>query len=65
MFKIMFWDVKNQWTEIATVDGCEASYEIFCKACEFAELIGKACGLMDAETGEIIDLVDENGERVK
>ena len=61
MFTIMLWDAENLWTEIAQVSGCEAAYEAYKKACEFAELVGKDCALIDAETGEIIaSLEDEN-----
>lgn len=61
MFTIMLWDNENLWTEIATVSGCEAAYEAYKKACEFAELVGKDCALFDADTGEIIaHFEDEN-----
>ena len=54
MFTTMLWDAENLWTEIATVSGCEIAYEAYHKACEFAELVGKDCALIDAETGETL-----------
>ena len=59
MFTIMLWDAENLWTEIAQVSGCEAAYEVYKKACELAELVGKDCVLMDAETGEIIASLED------
>lgn len=55
MFTIMFWDTTNLWTEIATIHGCEAAYEAYSKARDFAELIMKDCAMIDAETGEIVE----------
>lgn len=62
MFTINLYDYsKNAWNEIAQVSGCEAAYEVYKKACEFAELVGMDCALVDAETGEIIaNLEDED-----
>ncbi len=61
MYTIMLWDTKNLQTEIATVSGCEAAYEVYRKACELAELVGKDCILIDAEAGEILaSLESEN-----
>ena len=61
MYTIMLWDAKNLLTEIATVDGCEAAYEAYHKACDFAELVGKDCILMDTETCEVLaSLNDED-----
>lgn len=54
MFEIYLWDAENLSTEIAKISGCEAAYDAYVKACEFAELVGKDCYLIDAETGEII-----------
>lgn len=54
MFEIKFWDAENLWTEIGTVDGCEAAYEAFERACSLAELLGKDCALIDGETGEVL-----------
>ena len=54
MFEIYLWDAENLWTEIAKISGCEAAYDAYVKACEFADLVGKDCALVDAETGEII-----------
>jgi len=62
MFTIMFWDTKNYWTEIATVSGCEFAYEIYRKACELAELVGKDCALVDAETGEVLASLEDEEE---
>ena len=61
MFTIQLWDLYNGWVEIASVSGCEAAYKAYCKACELAEMVGKDCALIDAETGEIIaHLEDED-----
>ena len=54
MFTIKFWDWDNGWTEIATVSGCEFAWEVYNKARELAEMVGKDCALIDAETGEVI-----------
>lgn len=59
MFEILLWDAENLWTEIGKVSGTEAAYEAYIKACEFAEMVGKDCALMDAETGEIIAEMNE------
>lgn len=56
MFTIMIWDAKNLWTEIAEVGGFDAAFEAYYKACQFAEVVGKDCVLMDSETGEIVAL---------
>lgn len=58
MFTISFWD--GAWTEIATVSGCEFAWETYRKACELAEMVGKDCALVDAETGEVIAHLDED-----
>lgn len=42
------------------VSGCEAAYEAFRKACDFAEVIGQMVCLVDGETCEI--LADNQGD---
>lgn len=61
MFTINFWNATAGWIEIAQISGCEAAYEAYKKACEFAELVGVDCDLVDIENGEVIAcLGDEN-----
>ena len=42
------------------VSGCEAAYEAFRRACDFAELLGVLVTLVDGETGEV--LADNQGD---
>ena len=42
------------------VSGCEAAYEAFRRACDFAELLGVLVTPADGETGEI--LADNQGD---
>lgn len=42
------------------VSGCEAAYEAFRKACDFAEVIGQMVCLVDGETSEA--LADNQGD---
>lgn len=42
------------------VSGCEAAYEAFREACDFAEIIGQMVCLVDGETGEV--LADNQGD---
>lgn len=37
------------------LNGCEAAYEAYRAACEFCELTGGRCELIDGETGEILE----------
>lgn len=60
MFTIQLWDLNNGWVEIASISGCEFAWEAYRKACEFAEMVGKDCALVDAETGEVIAHLDED-----
>ena len=62
MFTIALWDLQNGWVEIASVSGCEFAYEAYSKACEFAELVGKDCALVDAETGEVLASLEDEEE---
>lgn len=39
--------------------GCEAAYEAFRKACEFADVLGLRVDLWDGETGEVLACSDE------
>ena len=36
------------------ITGDEAAYEVYTKACEFAETIGARVDFLDAETGEVL-----------
>lgn len=42
-----------------SVVGCEAAYEAFRKACEFAAIIGQNACLVDGETCEVLADSDE------
>jgi hypothetical protein len=42
------------------VYGCEAAYEAFRRACDFAEILGHMVCLVDGETGEV--LADNQGD---
>lgn len=61
MFTIHFYYENYGWKEIAQVEGCEAAYAAYKKACEFAELVGaNDCALLDMYTGEVLaNLADE------
>ena len=39
--------------------GCEAAYEAFRKACEFADILGLRVDLYDGETGEVLASSDD------
>lgn len=62
MFTIHFHYDGYGWKEVAAVDGCEAAYTAYKKACELAELVGAdACSLVDMATGEVVaDTRDED-----
>lgn len=62
MFTIHFFYGGYGWKEIAEVDGCEAAYAAFKKACELAELVGADdCALVEMENGEVIaDMENED-----
>jgi len=53
MYYITF-GTRNGWADIATVDGCEAAYAAYRKACELGEMLGVEVALCDAETGEVV-----------
>lgn len=45
------------------VDGTEAAYEAFRKACDFAEAIGADyCDLWSGETGEVVASLEDDDE---
>lgn len=53
---------ENGWVTVAKVTGCEAVYNAFYTACEFCEITGTGCCLVDGETGEVIaDNLEEEG----
>ena len=53
MYTICF-STSNGWTDIATIDGCEAAYAAYRKACELGEMLGRDVALCDTETGEVV-----------
>ena len=53
MYTICF-STPNGWMDIATVDGCEAAYAAYRKACELGEMLGRDVALCDTETCEVV-----------
>lgn len=47
-------NTNGYWVEVGHIDGCEAAYAAYRKACELGETLGVAIALTDAETGEVI-----------
>ena len=54
MYTVSIWRKGKGWTDIATIDGCEAAYNAFHKMCDFAEITGLTVCLYDSETGEVV-----------
>ena len=52
------------WVELATVDGCEAAYAAYRKACELGEMLGREVALCDAKTGEVLANLSDEGDAV-
>lgn len=52
----------NGWADIATVNGCEAAYAAYRKACELGEMLGVEVALCDAETGEVVACLSDDDE---
>lgn len=50
------------WTALATIDGCEAAYAVYHKACELAELLGTDVALGDDSTGEIVACLSDDAD---
>lgn len=53
MYTICFGTL-NGWVDVAPVDGCEAAYAAYRKACELGEMLGVEVALCDVMTGEIV-----------
>ena len=45
---------------VAEVEGYEFAWEVYRKAYELADLLGKVANLVDGETGEVIESSDED-----
>lgn len=61
MYTITF-RTRNGWADIATVDGCEAAYAAYRKACELGEMLGVEVALCDTETGEVVACLSDEDE---
>lgn len=63
MYTIGIWTERTGW-QSWTVDGCEAAYAAYRKACELCELVGAGnAAIWDTVTTEILaDWVSEQGE---
>lgn len=61
MYTITF-GTRNGWADIATVDGCEAAYAAYRKACELGEMLGIEVALSDTETGEVVACLSDEDE---
>ena len=61
MYTIIF-STLNGWTDIATVDGCEAAYAAYREACELGRQLGRDVALCDAETGEVVACLSDEDE---
>ena len=53
MFTICF-STPIGWNDIAFVDGCEAAYAIYRKACELGAMLGVEVALCDTQTGKAL-----------
>lgn len=59
----IFFATSHGWADIAIIDGCEAAYAAYHKACELGELLGAEVALCDTNTGEVVAcLSDEDDE---
>lgn len=59
----IFFATPHGWENIATINGCEAAYATYHKACELGELLCAEVALCDANTGEVVAcLSDEDDE---
>ena len=62
MYEIGIWTENNGW-QSWRVDGCEAAYEAYRKACDFCEAVGADnAALWDAETSEVLESWAGDGE---
>lgn len=59
MYIIYIRTPNKSWNDVVEIDGCEAAYNAFRKACDFAETFGGSVALVWSETGEIIADSDE------
>lgn len=53
MYTIVF-NTPIGWNDIAFVDGCEAAYAVYRKACELGEMLGMEVALCDTKTGKAL-----------
>lgn len=44
---------------VAEVEGSDFAWEVYHKACELANLLGKIANLVDGSTGEVIESSDD------
>lgn len=63
MYTITF-ATRNGWADIATVDGCEAAYAAYRKACELGEMLGRDVALCDTETGEVVACLSDDEDDI-
>jgi hypothetical protein len=63
MYTITF-GTQNGWADIARVDGCEAAYAAYRKACELGEMLGVEVALCDAETGEVVACLSDDEDDI-
>lgn len=50
------------WTAVGTINGCEAAYAAFHKACELAELLDTDVILCDDDTCEIVASLSDDDD---
>ena len=60
MYIISICTPNKGWNDVAEIDGYEAAYNAFRKACDFAETFGGSVALVWSETGEIVADSDED-----
>lgn len=56
-----FWIYINE-NKVGEINGCEAAWEAYRNAVNLCEIIGAECGIVDAETGEVIEFFDYDAE---
>ena len=52
----------NGWVELATIDGCEAAYAAYRKACELGSLLGRDVALCYSATSQVITCLSDEEE---
>ena len=58
----IFFATPNGSVEIATIDGCEAAYSAYHKACELGELLNAEVALCDTYTGEVVACLSDDDD---